>query len=290
MKKILITGANSYIGTSLAKWLKKYPDDYYTETLDMMDNSWKKQSFGMYDVVFHVAGIAHIKETKKNYNLYFKVNRDLAHEVAKKAKFDGVKQFVFISSMSVYGIETGIIDKNTPLIPKTMYGESKLQAEELISELEDELFKLAIIRAPMVYGKGCKGNYPRLASLALKTPLFPEFNNKRSMIFIDNLSEFIRLVIDYRLGGLFFPQNEEYVNTTKLVALVAKAHGKRLRKTRLFNPVIHLGTKFSKTLRKVFGSFVYKKEMNGGPGCLVNGNLFEYETCSFEESIEQTER
>ena len=111
MKKILITGANSYIGTSFEKWVSRYPDKYSVDTIDMEDNNWKEKSFKGYDVVFHVAGIAHIKETRKNAELYYKVNRDLAFNVAQKAKNDGIKQFVFLSSMSVYGIENGVIDK-----------------------------------------------------------------------------------------------------------------------------------------------------------------------------------
>jgi UDP-glucose 4-epimerase len=104
------------------------------------------------------------------------------------------------------------------------------------------------------------------------------------MIFIDNLSEFVRLVIDKELSGLFFPQNKEYVNTTNLVQLIAKVHGKELKSTRLFNPFVSLGIKMSETFGKVFGSFTYDMQMPGGPEEL------EYETCSFEESIERTEK
>lgn len=160
MKRILITGANSYIGTSFEKWLSQWPDKYTVDTIDMIDGKWRKESFAGYDVVFHVAGIAHIRETKKNRDLYYKVNRDLAYETAKKAKAEGVNQFIFISSMSVYGVDNGVINKNTPLNPKSNYGKSKLQAEKLIKPLCDDNFKVAILRPPMVYGKGCKGNYP----------------------------------------------------------------------------------------------------------------------------------
>jgi hypothetical protein len=121
MKRILITGKNSYIGTSVEKWLLKEPEKYSVDTIDMLNESWREHDFSKYDVVFHVAGIAHIKETKNNRNLYFKINRDLAYETALKAKQDGVKQFIFLSSMSVYGIEKGIIDKNTSLNPKRIH-------------------------------------------------------------------------------------------------------------------------------------------------------------------------
>ena len=100
------------------------------------------------------------------------MNRDLAYETARKAEGEGVGQFIFLSSMSVYGIENGVINKDTPLNPNTAYGKSKLEAEELIKKLEDESFIIAILRPPMVYGKDCRGNYPRLAGLALRTLIF----------------------------------------------------------------------------------------------------------------------
>lgn len=166
MKRILITGKNSYIGSRFQEWLAKHPDKYKVDAISLRDESWKEKDFSEYDVVYHVAGIAHRKETKENRELYYKVNRDLAYEVAKKSKQDGIKQFIFLSTMSVYGLESGVIDEHTPLKPKSNYGKSKLQAEELIKPLEDDSFKIAILRPPMVYGKGCKGNYPRLAKLA----------------------------------------------------------------------------------------------------------------------------
>jgi len=280
MKKILITGANSYIGTSLEKWIERYPDKYSIDTVDMRDDSWKKKDFSEYDVVFHVAGVAHIKETKENAVFYFKVNRDLAYETAQKAKDDGVKQFIFLSSMSVYGIENGVIDRNSSLNPKTNYGKSKLQAEKWIVSLEDESYKIAILRPPMIYGKGCKGNYPRLVKLALKVPFFPNVENKRSMIYIDNLCEFVRVLIDDCRSGLFFPQNEEYVCTSDMVRLIAEAHGKKIWMTKLFNPLLSL-LKIG-TVNKVFGDLVYKKSMSG-----YKDNYYLHD---FKTSILLTER
>ncbi len=279
MKKILITGANSYIGTSFEKWVAQWPDKYSVDTVDMKDGSWKEKDFSKYHVVFHVAGIAHIKETKENQGLYYKVNRDLAYETAKKAKADGVKQFIFLSSMSVYGIETGVISKDTPLRPNSAYGKSKVEAEELISGLASDVFKVATLRPPMVYGKGCKGNYQRLAKLAVKTPIFPDIDNKRSMIYIDNLCEFVRVLIDDCGAGLYFPQNHEYVKTSEMVKLIAEAHGKKIRMTKLFNPLLRL-LRIS-TVNKVFGDLVYEMGMSE---CDSN-----YRVYKIRESIKRTE-
>ncbi len=282
MKKILITGAGSYIGTSFENWVSQWPEKYQVETIDMRGNEWRDKPFSSYDVIYHIAAIVHVKENDSEK--YFSVNRDLAVEVAKKAKAEGVRQFIFLSTMGVYGIETGFINENTKPNPKTPYAESKLEAEELLKGLTNDFFKVATLRPPIVYGKDCRGNYPRLAGMALKVLVFPKVKNERSMIFIDNLSEFVRLAIEKELSGLFYPQNRDYVNTTELVQLIAKVHGKDLKETRLFNLFVSLGIKMSETFGKVFGSFTYDMQMSGGPEEL------EYETCSFEESIERTEK
>lgn len=279
MKKILITGANSYIGTSFEKWVSKEPTKYSVDTVDTRDYSWRERDFSPYDVVFHVAGVAHVKETKENEGLYYKVNRDLAYEVAKKAKAEGVKQFIFLSSMSVYGMETGIINEETRLEPTTSYGKSKMEAEELINSLDDEHFKVATIRPPMVYGKGCKGNYTKLAKLAKNTPIFPSFENQRSMIYIDNLCEFIKQLIDDKGRGIYHPQNEEYVNTSEMVKLIATNHKKMLVTTKIFNPVLNI-LKVN-VVNKVFGNLTYDMKLSQYKN--------NYRVYKFKESIINTE-
>lgn len=281
MKKILITGSNSYIGTSFENWISQWPENYQVESIEMRGNEWKEKSFSSYDVVYHIAAIVHVKENDTEQ--YFSVNRDLAVEVAIKAKKEGVRQFIFLSTMGVYGKETGFIDKDTLPNPKTPYAKSKLEAEKLLGELAGESFKVASLRPPIVYGKNCRGNYPRLAKMAIKSPVFPKVKNERSMIYIDNLSQFVRLCIDNELTGLFFPQNKEYVSTDKLVTLITSVNGKKIQKTSIFNLFIKSGIRFSETFGKVFGSFTYDKDLPGGP------IEFNYETCSFEESIKRTE-
>ncbi|MCC5894472.1 MAG: NAD-dependent epimerase/dehydratase family protein [Alkalibacterium sp.] len=260
MKKVLITGKNSYIGTSLEKWLMKTPGEYQVESIDMRGDSWQSKDFSKFDVVFHVAGIAHIKETKDNKDLYYKVNKDLVYETAKKSKDDGVNQFIFLSSMSVYGVENGVIKRNTKPKPLGSYGKSKLEAEEMISALEDTVFKIAILRPPMIYGKGCKGNYSKLSKLAKKTPVFPNVNNIRSMIYIDNLSEFVKCIIDDENRGLFFPQNKEYVNTSELVSFISSANEKTLFKLKIYAPILKVFK--SEIFNKVFGDLVYDLDMS----------------------------
>ena len=284
MKNILITGKNSYIGTSLENWLMREPDKYKVDTVDMKDGSWKEKDFSLYDVVFHVAGIAHVSSDPKMEDLYYKVNRDLTIETAEKAKAEGVKQFVFMSSIIVYGDSSSskrVIDRNTVPTPSNFYGNSKLHAEEGIKHLESDDFKIVVVRPPMIYGKGSKGNYPRLANMAKKIPVFPDINNERSMLHIDNLCEFIKVMIDHEETGLYFPQNKEYVKTSEMVNLIAEVHGKKIIMTKVFNPVLRMMFGIG-IVNKVFGNLVYEKSMS-------DYDKANYRIRTFKESIELTE-
>ncbi len=284
MKRILITGKNSYIGTSLENWMAKEHDEYKVDSVDMKDGSWREKDFSGYDVVFHVAGIAHVSSDPKMEDLYYKVNRDLTIKSAEKAKAEGVKQFVFMSSIIVYGDSSrnkSAINKNTVPTPSNFYGKSKLQAEQGIKLLESDTFNVVVLRPPMIYGKGSKGNYPKLAKAAQKLPVFPKIDNERSMLHIENLCEFIKVMIDEEESGLFFPQNAEYVSTSEMVRLIAEVHGKKVRLVKIFNPVLRLlGLKVG-LINKIFGNLVYEKSMSAYK---VN-----YQIRNLRESIELSE-
>ena len=275
MKKILITGANSYIGTSFEAWAKKrYPGEFEIDTVDMVDGSWRQKSFAGYDAVFHVAGIAHadvghVSEERKAF--YYKINRDLAIETARKAKEDGVSQFVFMSSMIVYGESAGlgkkkVITKDTKPHPANFYGDSKWQADKGVRKLADDSFHVAVLRPPMIYGKGSKGNYPLLAKMAKKLPVFPDIQNERSMLYIGNLCEFLCLLMQSGEGGIYFPQNAEYVRTSEMVRFIAKTAGHKIWITKLLNPAVwvvgKIPGKVSGMVNKAFGNMTYELEMS----------------------------
>lgn len=265
MKKILITGKGSYIGTSFKQYMKQYANEYQVDELDVQDNSWKDYDFTPYDVVFHVAGLAHSTPSQDQKELYYKVNTDLTYEIAKLSKGQGVGQFIFMSSIIVYGSGTigkdRIITTDTPLTPDNFYGDSKKQAETKIKPLKDDNFKIVILRPPMIYGPDSKGNYPKLVSLSKKVPVFPDIKNKRSMLYIDNLSEFIRLMIVNEEYGIFHPQNSEYVCTSELVREVAKLSSHKIWFTSLFNPLIKLLNKQAQ-INKMFGNMTIDKMLS----------------------------
>lgn len=270
MKKVLITGANSYIGMSVEKWLNNNPDKYCVDTLDMLYPKWREYDFSKYDIVFHVAGIAHAdigNVSDEMKDRYYKVNTNLAVDVAIKAKQSGVKQFIFMSSMIVYsGCDTNYISKGTLPKPLNFYGDSKWKADQKIRELSSDKFKVVILRPPMIYGKGSKGNYPELAKLAIKLPVFPKVKNKRSMLHIDNLCEFVKLMIDNDESGVYFPQNGEYTNTSEMVRMISQVHRKRLILIPGTNWIIMLLKKFpgkiGKMATKAFGDLTYDMDMS----------------------------
>jgi len=288
-KRILITGANSFIGMSVDAWLKKITEEYTVDTIDMMGDAWKERDFSQYDVVYHVAGIAHAdigSVTEEQKLLYYKVNTDLAIEVAKKAKEQRVKQFIFMSSMIVYsGCKEKMITSETQPTPLNFYGDSKWQADQKIRELTDDFFKVVVLRPPMIYGKGSKGNYPELAMLAGKLPVFPIVKNKRSMLHIDNLCEFVKLMIDNEETGVFFPQNAEYTNTSDMVQLIAEVKGHRIIMIPFTNSLVKLMEsvpgKIGDLATKAFGDLAYEMEMSGYKE--------NYQVLSLLETIRKTE-
>lgn len=289
MKKILITGASSYIGTSFEEYIKRFPDDYQVDTLDMIGDGWKKFGFSDYDTVYHVAGIAHSdngKISREKAKLYYEVNTKLTIQTAMKAKASGVKQFIFMSSAIVYGESAPIgkskmITRNTPVSPANCYGDSKVRAEKGLRKLEDEAFKVVILRPPMIYGKGSKGNYPLMSKIAQKLPVFPYVKNCRSMLYIENLMEFVKLMIDNEETGTFWPQNKEYSNTSELVKMIAAQHGKWML---LVNgatfPLKVLGLATG-LVDKAFGNLAYDMKMSE--------YRQEYRKYSLKKSIERTE-
>ena len=285
MKKVLITGANSFVGTNIEKWLLKEPENFQVDTVDTMNDVWKQADFTKYDSVFHVAGIAHVDPKPEMAPLYYKVNRDLAIEVAKHAKECGVKQFIYMSSRIVYRasktLKGNVTTPETQPEPNDFYGDSKLQAEKGLHELESPTFKVAILRPPMIYGSNSKGNFLRLGWLATKTPVFPAWHNKRSMLYIDNLAEFVKQIIIHECGGTFYPQNKELADTVEIVRYFAHKYHKRIWISRIFNPFVWLGSNFLKPLPKMFADSYYIPEMSKYD--------FEYQLVSFEDSLKGIE-
>jgi len=283
MKKILIVGQNSYIGCSFKKFIEySAASEYVVTAISVRNDKWRSFNFGKFDVILHTAAIVHTTKKQKDSSIYENVNHILSVELAKKAKDSGVRQFIFLSTMGVYGNDNKVIDIETKENPKTLYAQSKLDAEIDINKLAGETFVVSIIRIPIVYGKGCKGNYNRLSKFAKMVPVFPNTNNKRSMIYIENLSSFLKLIIDNPQQGIFFPQNSEYVNTFFLVKAIRSSMKMKTWELKGFNNLIYFLTKQFGCFAKVFGSFYYNDSLE-----FINKKT--YNVVDFKKSIDMTE-
>lgn len=285
MKRVLITGAGSFVGTNIEKWLLRVPGEFEVDTVDTMNDAWKQVDYTKYDSVFHVAGIAHVDPKPEMAPLYYKVNRDLAIEVAKWAKEHGVKQFIYMSSGIVYhaskSLKGSVKTLETVPQPNDFYGDSKLQAEKGLWGLDCDTFRVCILRPPMIYGPGNKGNLPRLGWLATRLPVFPAWHNKRSMLYVGNLAEFVRQIILREMSGTFFPQNAELADTVEIVRHFAAEHGHRIWISSIFNPLVWLGSFFLPAIPKMFADSYYVPEMSKYD--------FDYQIVSFEESLKGLE-
>lgn len=253
--KVLITGENSYVGKNIGNFLlyKNMEVKYVS-----VRNGISEDEFTDVDVVVHCAAIVHKKEAKFA-TLYDKVNYELTVDIAEKAKKKGVKQFVFMSTMAVYGKSQGEINGNTPLQPKTLYGESKLKAEKALEKIADENFKVSIIRPPMVYGRNCPGNYKKLRLLALKLPVFPLVENERSFIYVENLACFVWNIISENKEGVFMPMDSQRESTDTMAKYICSANNKEIKFSPLFGKIVKKIPLNS--LKKAFGSLYYENDI-----------------------------
>lgn len=277
MKRILITGKNSYIGNACEKWLNHWPERFQIDKISVREASWKKQTWKDYDVIIHVAGIAHNSSKSELESLYYKINTELTYEIGQKAKNDGVTHFINLSSIIVFGTQNEEITTTTKPNPDNFYGDSKLKGENLLNKLKDESFRVTHIRPPMVYGENSKGNFPLLAKMAKMTPIFPDFENKRSMIYIKNLTELIKQIIDNEIIGYIHPQNSQYIKTSNLVKCISEQTGSKVLLFKTVNPLIKILLNIN-FVNKVFGNLYYSNDLSD--------NKFNYQIYDLESSIE----
>lgn len=266
--KVYITGKNGYIAVNLCRYLNQMGIE--AKTVDVRQNV-TEDIFDRADCVVHCAAIVHKKE-KKYVSIYEDVNYRLTVKLAQIAKKSGVKHFIFLSTMSVYGKKSGEININTPLKPDTLYGKTKLKAENALTDMACNGFDVTVLRPPMVYGSGCKGNYRLLRRARL--PIFPTTHNKRSMIYIDNLTNCIYEVIKCGITGIVLPQNEAYTDTGEMVRLINKAYNKNVK----LIPCPFLKKTPFEIVNRIFGDLYYNKAI-----------AFSRDVLSFESTIERTE-
>ena len=283
MKRILITGLTSYTGSVIKERLS---GNYVVERLSLRGDSWRSESFSGFDSVIHTAGLSHDNTKSSDKESLYSINSQLAFDAAMKAKNDGARQFVFMSSSIVYGKSAPIgklkiITKNTPVNPESYYGDSKIKAEEALKKLESDDFRMCILRCPMIYGKGCKGNYPLLSKVAQTSPVFPKIHNQRSMLYAKNFSQFVKFMIDDETHGIFWPQNGEYSDTSKIVRMIAESHGKKIMLLPLCEVPLEILSHLTGLVDKAFGSLAYDMSLSEYTN--------DYRLYSLRSSINETE-
>ena len=291
MKKILILGANSYIGTSFENYIyQKYPEDYEIHTISLHGDTWRHENWSSYDSILNVTGKAHAdisKLSEEQKQEYYAINCDLAVETAKKAIEDGAAQYIYLSSIIIYGDSSNSrtpvrITADTKPAPSNFYGDSKWQAEQKLQELFRTAEKttghtrLVLLRLPMIYGPGCKGNYKTLVKMSQKLPLFPTYHNERSVLHIDHLTEYLRNLVDSGTGGLYLPQDDTCRSTPDMVFELAEAAGRRMYHAAWMNPFVRLAFylpgKPGRLARKAFGTLVIDHELSKSSQSSQNGH------------------
>ncbi|MBQ8240268.1 MAG: NAD-dependent epimerase/dehydratase family protein [Bacteroides sp.] len=285
MKKVMLVGVGGYIGGKFTEYIHKNYPDWQVDAVDSMNRKWAEADFTGYDAVYNVSGLAHANARQGTEEQYYAVNGQLPIDVAMKAKAEGVPMFVQMSSMVVYGDMSGlgeeknILEDTVPAEP-TIYGKSKMMAERGLQKLVDETFQVAIMRPPLIYSEYARDNFPRLVNFAKKMPIFPKLKNQQSMVYVDNLCELVHLIIENNKGGIYYPQQECYIETSKIVKDIADAVGNKMWQTKFFNPFLKLFSKWDKLafIHKAFGSITYDMSISNHFGG-------KYRVVSYEESI-----
>src|SRR4030042_643533 len=214
MPRILITGTNSFIGNNFIHF-SRYKS---FEVVSLIIKKPQEINFSGFDVVLHLTAIVH-QSKKIAREEYFKINRDLCITVAQNAKAAGVKQFIQLSTIKVYGEFTSQLklwDENSTCLPGDYYGKSKYEAEQSLKKIETPDFVVSVIRTPVVYGEGVKANMLRLIKLVDKWPLLPfgKVSNKRNYPYSENLVGYIDKIIEKRISGTFIAMDNDPISTT----------------------------------------------------------------------------
>lgn len=262
MTKILIIGSNSFVGRNFVAF-SKYKD---IDEISLFNKGPEDIDFRDYNVILHLAAIVHQSKVISEEE-YMAVNKDLCLRVAQYAKKAGIRQFVFMSSLKVYGDSddrNDLRDETSECFPSDSYGRSKYAAEKELEKLADDSFIVSIIRTPLIYGSGLKGNMIRLVKLIDRFPILPfaRINNKRNCTYTENLVGFIDRIIEKRAGGIFIAKDDEALSTTELVRLVAASLNKKIILFKLPSLFVKVGIIISPAIfQRLYGSLEVSNEI-----------------------------
>jgi UDP-glucose 4-epimerase len=284
--KILVTGKTGYIANQLKSFFENKKTEYEVELISLRNVKIESLQLSNYDVVIHTAALVHQKNKKYTYKDYFEVNAQLTRELAAHAKAEGVRQFIFLSTVNIYGLETGIIDLDTKVNPNSFYGRSKFEAEKMIQDLKNDNFKILILRIPMVYGKGCPGNFNELVKISKKLPIFSNPIGSRSFINIVNLSSFVDQAIKMNTSGTYLLKDPFNVSSLDIFSRVKTLQGKKIK----IHQIIFVITKFIRKslFNKLFKPLIIKRDyLNQQPDYLeLSKNFNDDKNLLIDSSID----
>lgn len=237
--RVLITGASGFIGSY---FINKYKSSYSFETFSFLKDNFDALNLKDIDCILHLSALVH-QMGGASEEAYEQINLNQTLKLAQKAKEYGVKHFVFMSTVKVYGEENKkAYSEISPTHPKDAYGKSKLQAEIALSQLEEKNFCVAIVRTPIVYGYGVKANIQNLIKLIKKVPILPfgDIHNRRSMIYVGNLCHLLDAILTQKAQGVFLASDDKALSTSELIEYIAKHLHKRLHlvKVPLFSSLL----------------------------------------------------
>lgn len=239
---VLITGSTGFIGSY---FINQYSSQFVVNTFSFLRDNFDTLKLDGIDCVVHCGALVHQMKREPSYEEFFDSNVNHTLQMAIKAKANNVKQFIFISTIKVFGEESKkIFDENSPTSPKDDYGLTKKIAEEKLFELEDKNFKVAILRLPLVFGPGVKANFRSLINIVNQFKILPlgSINNKRSIVFVGNVCHYIFQIIKLRERGIFIANEDESFSTSELINQISKALGKNiiLFSIPLFNQILKI--------------------------------------------------
>jgi nucleoside-diphosphate-sugar epimerase/lipopolysaccharide/colanic/teichoic acid biosynthesis glycosyltransferase len=255
MAKILVTGASGFIGNALVNEFAKcghetiaagrsftfecqVVDGITRHIITALDSEWSSALFEV-DVVVHCAAVAHSDSSSYAYERseYRKVNVDGTLSLARQSAEFGVRRFIFISTVGVYGEKSmrPLNELDIPC-PKSYYSMSKLEAESALIQLSKSVdMDIVIVRPPMVYGPNAPGSFNRLLAWVCRGFPLPlgAVKNRRSFIALDNLVSFIIHCSDFNktpeaTNQIFVVSDAEDVSTTTFIRRISSAFGKRI--------------------------------------------------------------
>ena len=264
-KTIMVTGASGFVGSN---FINKYKNEFHIIPVCLIENKPEDLDYKGVDCILHLAALVHQMKGAPEEK-YYEVNTELTKRLANKAKEAGVGHFVFYSTIKVFGYDGDlykhdfVLSAESKCKPTEPYGRSKYEAENILDKLKDESFQVSVIRPPMIYGAGVKGNMLSLIKLVDKIPVLPFAygDNKRSIVYIDNLLEETKDIINNRLTGIFIPQDERAVSVKEIAEGIAKGLEKKRVFVKFPNFIYSLLCKYKPNIMaRLYGSLQFEVE------------------------------